>query len=216
VVPNFLNRRQVETSASLLGRKRSGGFRREGPTVVAYFSGSPTHNRDLLIASPALAATMERCPEVRLRIVGFIKLNAVLEPFRDRVEVVDLQDFVNLQRLIAEVEVNIVPLQMNPFTDCKSELKYFEAAVVGVVTIGSPTTPLAGVIRDGVNGYLAGAHEWEAKLAEVVELVDQDPAAYREMAETAAADALSRYGWDRQASTLEAAVFGGKSSPDPV
>jgi glycosyltransferase involved in cell wall biosynthesis len=215
VVPNFLNRRQVEISASLLARKRSGGYRRDSPTVIGYFSGSPTHNRDLLIASPALAGLMERRPDVTLRIVGFIDLNEVLRPFRDRVELVAFQDFVNLQRLIAEVEINIVPLQSNAFTDCKSELKYFEAAVVGVVTIASPTSPLAGVITEGANGYLAGAHEWESKLDGLIEMIDQDPAAYVEVAEKAVADALRLYGWDRQASALEAAIFAETCVPHP-
>ncbi len=209
VLPNFLNRRQVEISQTLIARKRHGGYRREAPLVIGYFSGSPTHNRDLQVAAPALAQILAKHAEVLLRIVGYIELNEVLDPFRSQIDLVEVQDFVNLQRVIAEGELNIVPLQSNVFTDCKSELKYFEAAAVGVVTIASPTTPLIKVITDGVNGYIARPHEWEAKIAAVIEMLQAEPTAYQLVAEEAAEDALSRYGWDRQARSIEAAVFGG-------
>jgi len=36
------------------------------------------------------------------------------------------------------VEIVIAPLQENVFTNCKSELKYFEAAIVGTIPSYSP------------------------------------------------------------------------------
>ncbi len=208
VLPNFLNRRQCELSQRLLGRKREGGYRREEPTMVGYFSGSPTHNRDLLVASPGLAQILKRHLDVALRVVGYIQLNDLLEPFRHRIQVMGMQDFVNLQRTIAEVEVNIVPLQNNVFTNCKSELKYFEAGAVGVPTVASPTAPLAGVITHGVNGFLSRTHEWEGRIAEALDMLQADPTVYEGMADRAAEDSLSRFGWNRQARRIEAAVFG--------
>ena len=67
------------------------------------------------------------------------RLRAAAARVPERIEVCPLQDFVNLQRLIGEVEINIVPLQDNAFTNCKSELKYFEAAIVETVTVATPT-----------------------------------------------------------------------------
>ena len=208
VVPNFLNRRQPEVSRLLLERKRGGGYRRVNPTTIGYFSGSATHNRDLLVASSALAHVLDSHADVAVRLVGAVDLNDVLKPYGDRIERVSMQDFVNLQRLIAQVEVNIVPLQNNAFTNCKSELKYFEAAVVGVVTIASPTIPLAGAIRDGENGYLAGAHEWEQKISGVIDTLHDEPVAYAKVADAAAADAEARFGWFGWARAIESAVFG--------
>ena len=208
VVPNFLNRQQTEISQLLLARKRAGGYRREGPISIGYFSGSPTHNRDLLVASPALASVLASRSDVVLRLLGFVDLNDVLAVHRERIECVGMQDFMNLQRLIAEVELNIVPLQKNAFTDCKSELKYFEAAAVGVVTIASPTIPLAQAISDGINGYISAAHEWEKKISDVIETLHDNPAAYARVAEAAAEDARARFGWFEQAGCIERAVFG--------
>jgi hypothetical protein len=59
----------------------------------------------------------------------------------------------------------VAPLQDNAFTHCKSELKYFEAAAVGTVTVASPTHAFAKAIQDGRNGYLAKSFEWTPKLS---------------------------------------------------
>jgi glycosyltransferase involved in cell wall biosynthesis len=208
VIPNFLNRQQTEVSRTLVARKRTTGFQRDGHVDLGYFSGSPTHNRDLLVASPALAAVFERFPQVRLRVVGFIELNSYLEPYRDRIEAHPLQDYLNLQRATADVELSIVPLQHNDFTNCKSDLKYFEAAVVGVPTMASPSFTFVRTITDGSNGFLASSDEWLEKMSNVVALIDDDRSAYEAMAERVVADAEKRYAWNGQAKVIEAALFG--------
>ena len=48
-------------------------------------------------------------------------------------------DFIELQRKIAEVDVNLVPLVNNEFSNCKSELKFYEASIVGTVTCAAPS-----------------------------------------------------------------------------
>jgi glycosyltransferase involved in cell wall biosynthesis len=207
IVPNFLNRLQTDVSRTLVARKRAAGYRRDGRVNLGYFSGTPTHNRDLLVASPALAALFERFPTLRLRIVGFIDLNGYLEPYRSRIEICPLQDYLNLQRLTAEVELSIVPLQHNTFTNCKSELKYFEAGVVGVPTMASPIYTFTGAITDGANGFIAGSDQWQEKIAAFVAVLEHDPAAYVALSKRVIADSEARYGWDRQAHAIEAAVF---------
>ena len=106
---------------------------------------------------------------------------------------VPLQDHLNLQRVIAEVEINIAPLQDNTFTNCKSELKFFEAAAVGTRTVATPTFTFRRAIRDGETGRLARTHEWDEALAEGVILL-RDPERYAPIAEAAAV--YDAYGWD--------------------
>jgi len=101
---------------------------------------------------------------------------------------------VNLQRLIGSVEFNLMPLQTNIFTDCKSELKYFEAAAVGTQSIASPTCTYRQVIRHGDNGYLAQAHQWFEVIRQAVAGIGQ----YRAMAERSRADALAKFAWYNQ------------------
>ncbi|HEX3881228.1 MAG TPA: glycosyltransferase [Stellaceae bacterium] len=168
VIPNFLNREQLSVSDGILRLKRAAGFTRGGPIHLGYFSGTPTHNRDFLVLADALAELLASDERLILRLVGFLDLPPSLARYPDRVERFALQDFINLQRLIGETELNLVPLRNNAFTNCKSELKYFEAAVVGTVTIASPTFVFKDVIKDGVNGWIANSHEWVERISAVV------------------------------------------------
>ena len=109
IVPNYLAPDQENLSRWLLKAKLGRGFVGDGNITIGYFSGSPTHNNDFAIAAPALARVLARDHQTRLRIVGFPPPHLQLSDFGDRVEVVPLQDYLNLQRLIAEVEINIAP-----------------------------------------------------------------------------------------------------------
>ena len=121
-----------------------------------------------------------------------------MQGLTDRISQHPFQDYVNLQRLLGSVEINLMPLQCNTFTDCKSELKYFEAASVGTLSIASPSYTYSRAIRHGVNGYLAKAHEWADAILEALD----NFAAYERMALAARHDALSRFGWQNQTGTI--------------
>lgn len=206
IVPNFLNRRQQEVSETLLAAKRARGFAGEGPVTIGYFSGTPSHNRDFAIVTPALARLLDRDPDVRVQIVGFMDATGPLAAHVGRVHRVPLHDWINLQRLIAEVEINVAPLQENVFTNCKSELKFFEAAIVGTWTLATPTMPFKQAIRSADMGRLTRAEDWDRALAEAVALV-RCPSRYAPLAEANAAAVRHAYGWDRFADRiLEATV----------
>jgi glycosyltransferase involved in cell wall biosynthesis len=201
VVPNFLNRLQQELSETLLAAKRARGFAGSGPVTIGYFSGSPSHNRDFAIAAPALARLLAHDPDVCLQIVGFIDSIGPLAPHADRVQRLPLTDWINLQRLIAEVEINVAPLQENVFTNCKSDLKYFEAAIVGTWTLATPTAAFTRAIRSADTGRLTRAEEWDRALGEAVALVRR-PERYALLAEANAAAVREGYGWNRFADDI--------------
>ncbi|HEY0182689.1 MAG TPA: glycosyltransferase [Rhodopila sp.] len=204
VIPNFLNREQQEISDRIWEAKAATAWARDRRTHLAYFSGSPSHDRDFALVSPAIAHLMDDDPSLWLRVVGFLEPGSDLARHRSRIESLPLQDFMNLQREIGAVEVSVVPLQDNPFTNCKSELKWFEAAITGTLTIASPTHSYRGIIRSGANGWLAESQAWERVLREVLCRVQEHRA---DIAPRARAEARERYGWDRQAATVEAALF---------
>jgi glycosyltransferase involved in cell wall biosynthesis len=164
VVPNFLNTLQLDRSAEVL-RSRGAST---GVTSIGYFSGTPTHNRDFELVSTALARVMTRHTDLRLSIVGFLDIGAALRGFTDRIDTLPLTDFLTLQTLIGSASLNIVPLLTNVFSNSKSELKYFEAAVVGTPTLASPTYTFRLAIADGINGYLVDAYDWEDRLEQAV------------------------------------------------
>lgn len=204
VIPNFLNREQMLASLPVFQEKQRRQFARTDDIHLGYFSGTPTHNQDFDIVSDALLRVLDTDPRIRLLIVGFLDLKGPLRSHMSRIEFHPLQDFVALQRLIGSVEINLVPLQHNVFTNCKSELKYFEAGIVGTVTIASPVFTLVNAIRDGENGYLAKSFEWDDKLQHCLDRLD----VYAEMAENAFVDSRQKYSWENQIKLVETTLFG--------
>jgi hypothetical protein len=202
IIPNFLNSYQSEISQKIWQRKFQAGFKRNSQIHIGYFSGTPTHNRDFEIVSSSLADILERHPQVILRIAGFLDLPPHLQSFQDRIEFIPFQNFVALQNSIAQVEINIVPLQRNTFTNCKSELKFFEAAVVGTQTIASPTFTYANAIHHGLNGYLAHEGEWSAVLHEMIDSLDIWP----DRAETVHDETYEIYHGSKQVDTILSAL----------
>ena len=204
IVPNFMNHAQLSHSAFIRERKGASQCRRDGRIHLGYFSGSPTHQRDFSVLERALLQLFDENEQIVLRIVGQLHLSDRFARFADRIERFPMQDMLNLQRLIAEVEVNLVPLRNNHFTNCKSELKYFEAAAVATPTIASPTFAFARAIRDGVNGYLAPAQSWLSILRRATCDLDATAA----LADAALNEVLACYTPERQAKKVNAAVFG--------
>jgi glycosyltransferase involved in cell wall biosynthesis len=211
LMPNYLNREQQELSQGFHRAKRDSCWQRNDRIHIGYFSGSPTHARDFAVAAPAIFRLMEGDPRVVLRVVGFLELSQDLTRFRDRIEFYPLQDFLNLQRLVAEVEINIAPLQNNSFTNCKSELKFFEAAICGTLTLATPTFTFRNSISHGQTGLLVPSYNWEQALQEAVSIVE-DKARYGAMAEAASEHVQVAYGWDRHAHTILRAVFSSEEA----
>jgi glycosyltransferase involved in cell wall biosynthesis len=157
VIPNFLNTEQWDYSATLRSHRVAPD---PDAPIIGYFSGSASHNRDYQIAEEGLHHVLSRLPRARLRIAGYLDPPASLARFADRIDRLPFMDFLGLQRAISEVTLNISPLQHNAFSYSKSELKYFEAAAAGVLTVASPVPVFTDAITHTENGYLADALEW--------------------------------------------------------
>ena len=203
IVPNFLNKSQMDISKLAMEHKTRNNFQRDDNIHIGYFSGTPTHARDLAIAEQGLAQILEDEPAARLHLVGFIEPQGPLRAFTDRIDRCGLTNFRNLQLLLARTEINIAPLNENLFTNCKSELKWFEAAVAGSITIASPTFPFRNAIKDGYNGFLAPVGSWYSKLKTAIEQVGEI-----DFIRCAASDAESRYSWELMSAKIETAIFG--------
>ncbi|MBS0455329.1 MAG: glycosyltransferase [Proteobacteria bacterium] len=194
VVPNFMNQEQLSLANRVFELKAQARFKGDGKKTLGYFSGSPSHRLDYAIVEPALADVLVQRPDVDVMVVGYIEHGAAMQKFAGRVSRQPFHDYVNLQRLLGCVEFNLMPLQSNAFTDCKSELKYFEAASVGTLSVASPGFTYRGSIRDGENGYLAKAHEWAQVILRAIDQMDE----YEKMATVAREDALKKFSWEHQ------------------
>lgn len=167
IAKNFLNRAQIEVSEDYYQQKKVQCS--YGQFVIGYFSGTPSHINDFLVVGPELKRALEECNEMVLKIVGFMEIPSYLDELRNEGKIVyePLVNFIELQQKIAEVDVNIAPLVNNMFSNCKSELKYFEAAAVGTLTCATPTYVFEHNIEHGKDGYLCAPGEWMTVLKDL-------------------------------------------------
>jgi len=193
----------------------------DGLVRLGYAAGSRTHQKDFGTAARAVARILAESPACRLVLFQAgpdtplvnVEEFPELAGLADRIEWRPLRTLRELPHELARFDVNLAPLETgNPFCEAKSELKFFEAALVGVCTVASPTQPFAAAIRHGVTGMLA-AHpeEWYAALRGLVD----DPTRRRTMAQAALHDVLWRHGPDgrRQAA---ASVYRRLAGSPPV
>ena len=170
VIPNFLNEEQLTVSAPLWESRRHP----QGPGLsIGYFSGSHSHAKDFAVAEQGIIDFLQSSPSSTLTLLGHLDLTDELKALESQIMTKPFMSFLGLQSAIAEVDVNLSPLQSSPFTFSKSELKFFEAAVVGTITIASPTPVFSNAIQPGSTGFLAGASSWQEQL-EAVDKLDPD------------------------------------------
>ncbi|MBV9198904.1 MAG: glycosyltransferase, partial [Alphaproteobacteria bacterium] len=161
---------------------------------IGYAAGTLTHQRDFGIVRDALFELLTSREDVMLTIVGQINLSEFpeLEALSDRVELRQLVPHNELPNEIARFDINIAPLEVgNPFCEAKSELKFFDAALLEVPTVASATQPLCAAIRHGESGFIAETREqWAESLTRLLD----DRRLRMRMGKLARAEALRRFG----------------------
>ena len=195
----------------LAGARRA--VRVESPRVViGYGSGTPTHDRDFEVAAGALAVILAKYPETELHLVGHLEPGPRLSAWRGRVVRHALVPWRELPARLARFDVNLAPFETEvAFCQAKSELKYLEAALVGVPTVASPLPAYRHAIRHGENGFLAADEAgWVAALEALVQSVELR----RRVGEAARAHVLAAYApaargadWLRALARLRAACL---------
>jgi glycosyltransferase involved in cell wall biosynthesis len=158
---------------------------------LAYFSGTKTHAKDFAECTSALQNILREFVHVKLMIVGHLDIPERLKEFTSQIEIVPFVDWRDLPKLYQKVAINLAPLELNnDFTEAKSELKYFEAALLSVPTIASDLGAFRIAIEDGVNGILCNnSLDWENALRKLI----TDSKSRKIMGERAFADINSRY-----------------------
>jgi glycosyltransferase involved in cell wall biosynthesis/SAM-dependent methyltransferase len=188
VIPNSLNRRQIHLADRMRNRVRP----RDGALRIGYFSGSNTHQTDFQACEAALLAVLERHRECRFVLAGILNLSARFDPYAERIERHSFMPYEQMLEVLATVDINLAPLEVgNPYCESKSQLKIFEAGLVGVPTIASGTGSYAEAIENSVDGFLANNDgEWLAALEQLIASVELR----REVGERAHERALRQFG----------------------
>lgn len=157
--------------AQLAFFKRNGIKPKDGIIRIGYFSGSKSHDKDFGSISDVLIEILKKYKNVVLMIVGFLTLDKKFTEIRSQIECHPFVSVKKLSELILRSDINIAPLEINnPFCNAKSELKFFEAGILGIPTVASATDAFKYAINDGVNGFLAcNKHQWKAGIERLIE-----------------------------------------------
>jgi GT2 family glycosyltransferase/glycosyltransferase involved in cell wall biosynthesis/SAM-dependent methyltransferase len=141
------------------------------PPTLAYVSGSNTHDRDFETVVEPLVRVLASAGDARLFVCGHLDLPLGLRRFGERIVRVPYLDWRVYPWALAGCRAALAPAAVvNEFTDAKSVLKFFEAGVLGVPVVATPTEPFRAAVEHGRNGLLAATpSEWEHALREVLD-----------------------------------------------
>ncbi|MGO9373052.1 MAG: methyltransferase domain-containing protein, partial [Syntrophobacteraceae bacterium] len=165
IVPNTLNKAQLNLAEQVLDCNSQ-----NGTVNIGYFSGSKTHDVDFLACEASLQKVMAAYPECRLTIGGYLDLSPSWSEFDDRIDRLPFMNYLSQLSALASLDINLAPLETaNPFCECKSQLKIFEAGAVGIPTVATYNSSFAAAILDGEDGLLARNEEdWFQHLEKLV------------------------------------------------
>lgn len=155
---NSVSEEMVELSDE--ARKKSSS-RSSDEFLIGYLSGTKTHNIDFKEAEDALLKILGEFGHVKLVIGGYLDLSEKFSEFSNRIVRLPFMDWRSLPDHIIDFDINICPLENSPFCQAKSDLKYFEAALLKVPTIASNVGGYTTNLRNYENGILVSTgDEW--------------------------------------------------------
>lgn len=199
VFHNYLNLKQEKISKEIVSLKDE--TYSDEKFIIGYFSGSPSHKRDLEIVESALLKLMDEYDNIYLKIVGPMELSKELKKLKDKGRIIQSNkvSFEELQYEIGKVDLNIIPLQKHNFNECKSELKYFESSIVNTFSCATDNEVYKEVINDGIDGFLSDELSWFEKIENIY--LNQDK--LKDIIDNARIKCYKNYGNKEQEKDLE-------------
>ncbi len=161
VWPNVVDAEAVQLAAQYSGQPPPA--REE--TVLAYMSGSRAHDRDFESVAPVLAELLEANSTLVLMLVGYVEVPPSLQKHSARLRRIPFGNYHEYFAALSRAQLVVVPLLIDSFNACKSAIRFYEAALLGIPVVASRVGQFSDVIEHGEDGYLAAsAEEWSTAL----------------------------------------------------
>ncbi|MBE7213213.1 MAG: glycosyltransferase, partial [Gluconacetobacter diazotrophicus] len=161
--------------------------------VIFYGSGTKAHKSDFIeFVEPALVEVARRHRD-RLTIIlaGHVALSEELRSIGDGLVLVEpTWEIERYWATLSVADISLAVLKPDPLTDTKSEIKWLEAAMLGIPSIVSDTATYRELLRSGEDAIIcADAADWTAALDRLI----RDPALRRRIGDAARRKAMSDY-----------------------
>jgi glycosyltransferase involved in cell wall biosynthesis len=170
--------------------------------TIFYGSGTTAHKEDFQdLVEPALAEIVGRYGErVKIVLIGYIAPSERLEAIKDNITFVErVLDVEEYWSLLQSADINLAVLKPTMMADCKSEIKWLEAAMFAVPSVVSGTETYRETVEDGVTGLICDTvEEWTYAL----DILIRDARLRRRIGLAAWRRVCTRYSIDRMGENL--------------
>jgi glycosyltransferase involved in cell wall biosynthesis len=168
---------------------------------IFYGAGSNTHDADFDMIHNAIAKILKKYKNVHLFVIGPLRLNPIFQKFPKQVHQISRLSAKNYFMEISKYDIALMPLTDTFFNNCKSNIKFIEASVLGIPSIASDRVEFNQVIHDGENGFLVQDDDdaWYRKIEKLV----TDADLRRQFAKNAFQSCNNLYGVEAQCRALK-------------
>jgi len=139
------------------------------------FAGTPSHLGDLRMIAPVIRDLLHRHAEkIELHLWGCVppELESVPGVVTRPDYVWDYRQYAR-ELTEARFDVALAPLEATSFNRCKSSIKWLEYSAAGIPGVYADLDPYRKVVRDGVDGLLAGSLEaWSLAIQRMIDSVE--------------------------------------------
>ncbi|MBP0581361.1 glycosyltransferase [Labrys sp. LIt4] len=173
----------------------------DAPVTLFYGSGTKAHNLDFTRElAPVLLDLMREYPRLRLVVAGHLRLVPEFAAHAGRITQIGfIEDIGEYWSVLQACDINLAVLSPGESADCKSEIKWLEAAACAIPSVVSATATYRETVAHGMDGFLAkSGREWRDCLKALIEA----PQLRLDMGLRAREKALRLYTLDRGAETL--------------
>lgn len=165
----------------------------DGVVKIIYGSNTLAHKDDFvnILLEPLLTIADTYLDSIEIYLVGTFVFDDDLLTSRKNIFLIDGGlDLNTYWDLLRKMDINLAVLRSYPATDCKSEIKWLEAALFKIPSIVSNTATYSEVIENGKTGFLCdSSEEWLAAL----DLLITDSSRRKEVGEAAYDIVTSKY-----------------------
>ena len=154
---NIANEEMLHLSMKALESKPN--IKKKDEIIIGYFSGSTNHSSDFNFILPAIKKIFKEFNYIKLMIVGKLKLCDDFKNISSKIITHPFVDWRMIPELLANIDINVAPLEDNIYNEAKSEIKWLEASIMKVPTIASNIGSFKEKIINGTTGLLCSSIE---------------------------------------------------------
>jgi glycosyltransferase involved in cell wall biosynthesis len=182
--------------------------------TIFYGSGTKAHKEDFrTLIEPALIEIILKHHDcVRVIVIGYLKISEALREVAENIIVLEpIWNIEEYYSLLSQADINIAVLEPSLIADCKSEIKWLEAAVFGIPSVLSDNATHREVIEHGRTGFLCRT---AAEFATSIDLLVREPELRKAIGDAARTEARTKYSVASQAKNIRA-IFQSVSNFNP-